>query len=289
MAERTSDQLRREAEQSRAQLTQTLEELRARITPGQVVDQLADYAGDRGAGEFFRNLGRQALNNPLPVTLMGAGLAWLMLAGDSSTKRTSASLSETTRRTADDCAGTAKRASDEAASGLHETRDKAASAYEDASMAAARTATASHDQSQAMAQSAANASRSLLDFCKEQPLLLVGLGLALGAALGAAMPATRTENELMGEASDRLKERAQSLAAEQYDKAAAVAEHAYEQTMDAAEHVYEEAKEEAERQNLAGPAEIAESTQQSVPTAPSLPEEASEGTTAPRPRHGRRR
>src|ERR1051326_3478096 len=80
MAQR-SEQLRRETEQTRAQLADTLEELRARITPGQVVDQLVDYAGDSGAGEFFRNLGRQAASNPLPVTLMGAGLAWLMLAG----------------------------------------------------------------------------------------------------------------------------------------------------------------------------------------------------------------
>src|ERR1700730_4833008 len=83
MAER-SEQLRRETEQTRARVAETLEELRARITPGQVVDQLVDYAGDSGAGEFFRNLGRQAVNNPLPLTLMGVGLAWLMLAGKSS-------------------------------------------------------------------------------------------------------------------------------------------------------------------------------------------------------------
>src|SRR5436305_14850653 len=82
MAQR-SEQLRQEAEQSRAEIEETLEELRARITPGQVVDQLVDYAGDSGAGEFFRNLGRQAVNNPLPVALMGAGLAWLMLVGKS--------------------------------------------------------------------------------------------------------------------------------------------------------------------------------------------------------------
>src|SRR5256885_12871252 len=83
MAQR-SEQLRRETEQARAELAQTLDELRARITPGQVVDQLVDYAGDTGAAEFFRNLARQAVNNPLPVALMGAGLAWLMLGGRAS-------------------------------------------------------------------------------------------------------------------------------------------------------------------------------------------------------------
>src|ERR1700719_4210775 len=97
MVER-SEQLRRETEETRARVAETLEELRARITPGQVVDQLVDYAGDSGAGEFFRNLGRQAVKNPLPVTLMGAGLAWLMLAGKSSGSRRNG---DTTSRVSD--------------------------------------------------------------------------------------------------------------------------------------------------------------------------------------------
>ena len=48
MPQRSSEQLRREAEQSRAQITDTLEELRARITAGQVVDQIVEYAGACG-------------------------------------------------------------------------------------------------------------------------------------------------------------------------------------------------------------------------------------------------
>src|SRR5947207_13543828 len=100
MPQRSSEQLRREAEQSRAQVAGTLEELRARITPGQVVDQLVDYAGDSGAGEFVRNLGRQAVNNPLPVAMMGAGLAWLMLSGTSSRSRIGPSMMERGRRLA---------------------------------------------------------------------------------------------------------------------------------------------------------------------------------------------
>src|SRR5438874_12629951 len=104
MPQRSSEQLRREAEHSRAQVAGTLEELRTRITPGQVVDQLADYAGDSGAGEFFRNLGRQAVNNPLPVSLMGAGLAWLMLAGNSSSTRTTSRMMQRGRGPASETA-----------------------------------------------------------------------------------------------------------------------------------------------------------------------------------------
>jgi Protein of unknown function (DUF3618) len=39
-----SEQLERKAHQVRARLIETLEELRAGMTPGQVVDQLAEYA-----------------------------------------------------------------------------------------------------------------------------------------------------------------------------------------------------------------------------------------------------
>src|SRR5262249_46285172 len=77
----TSEQLEREAEATRARIAATLDELRGRMTAGQVVDQLVDYARDSGGGEFFRNFGRQVAGNPLPVTLVGAGLAWLMMAG----------------------------------------------------------------------------------------------------------------------------------------------------------------------------------------------------------------
>jgi Protein of unknown function (DUF3618) len=77
----TSEQLEREAEATRARIAATLDELRGRMTPGQIVDQFVDYARDSGGGEFVRNFGQQVVGNPLPVTLVGAGLAWLMLAG----------------------------------------------------------------------------------------------------------------------------------------------------------------------------------------------------------------
>jgi hypothetical protein len=76
---KSSTMLEREAEETRAQLSATLDELRFRMTPGQVVDQFVEYARDSGGGDFVRNLGKQVMDNPLPVLLMGAGLAWLMI------------------------------------------------------------------------------------------------------------------------------------------------------------------------------------------------------------------
>jgi hypothetical protein len=75
-----SEQLEREAHQTRHRLSETLDELRARITPGQLVDQLADYAREGPAAEFFRNLARDVRENPLPLTLIGIGVAWMIIA-----------------------------------------------------------------------------------------------------------------------------------------------------------------------------------------------------------------
>jgi len=74
-----SEQLERDTQSCRDQLADTLDELRARMTPGEVVDQLVDYAQDTTGGLFFQHLKQQVANNPVPVAVMAAGFAWLML------------------------------------------------------------------------------------------------------------------------------------------------------------------------------------------------------------------
>ena len=57
--ESQSEQFEREAEETRWQLEGTFEELRDRMTPGRVVDQVVDYTRDGPAAEFLRNLKRE--------------------------------------------------------------------------------------------------------------------------------------------------------------------------------------------------------------------------------------
>jgi Protein of unknown function (DUF3618) len=76
----TSEQLERDAERARLQISATLDELRGRMTPGQVVDQIVEYMRDGSGATFVRNLRQQVVSNPVPVTLVGAGLAWLAMA-----------------------------------------------------------------------------------------------------------------------------------------------------------------------------------------------------------------
>jgi ElaB/YqjD/DUF883 family membrane-anchored ribosome-binding protein len=308
----TSEQLERETEEERARISETLDELRARMTPGHVVDRLVDYATDSSGGMFFRNLRQQAVDNPVPAALVGAGLAWLAISGRrASASRTSADnlVSRTTdkisaagdkmadraRHAADSASDTASKWSDQArsaaadlgqrgqttASNLQDTAretadsaaDTAPSSYaavselaDDATsrvQGAARSAVdslaettsttydAAADQARRagdrfqksasdMGGKVAASGRSIMDFVYEQPLVLVGLGLAIGAAFGAASPSTEAEDELMGESSDALKEETADLAKKHLKKGQAVAEQAWQS-----------ATEEAEKQGLA--------------------------------------
>jgi hypothetical protein len=186
-----AEQLERETEQARAEIAHTLDELRACMTPGHILDQFADRMNAGAAAAFARNLRDQAVNNPLPVTLIGMGLAWLMLGG---------------RGGAD--AGDIGEA---AADATDTIRDKAGAVAETMQRTAAATKTAG--------QRPLQSGSTLIDFCREQPLVLAGMGIAMGAIIGALLPATDTENQLMGETSDRAKQRARDLASQPVEAA----------------------------------------------------------------------
>ncbi len=76
----SSKQLEQEAQACRERLLEMVDELRVRLSPGQVVDELVGYAQDTTGGLFFRNLKRQVAENPVPLALAGAALAWFVLA-----------------------------------------------------------------------------------------------------------------------------------------------------------------------------------------------------------------
>jgi ElaB/YqjD/DUF883 family membrane-anchored ribosome-binding protein len=295
----SSAQLEREAKQTRSQLAQTLDELRERITPGQLVDQAVDYAKDSGGRLFVRNLGRQTTANPLPVALIGAGIAWLMLSNgrrsgadanttsinraaetaidkarqsmtdagarigefsqqagsqaqefgqeasnrvsdwtaDASARVTDArqrfrGMADSARKTAEQSAQQATSTASQAASSLSDT---ASSAYETTKARAADAYGAAADRRKQAAsqmsntiagigQRTAGATSDFLKFCKNQPLVLAGIGMALGAIVGALIPATEAEDQLMGETRDQLKDQAREAAENQYEKAKGVVE-----------------------------------------------------------------
>lgn len=223
-----AEQLERETEQTRAEIADTLDELRARMTPGHILDQLTDRMNAGATAAFARNLRDQAVNNPLPVALLGTGLAWLMVAG---------------RRSSGGGDRGGQEAVNEVAEGAAtETTAEATDAIRDKAGAMAETMQRTGAATKAAGQRTLQSGSTLIDFCREQPLVLAGVGIAMGAIIGALLPATAAENRLMGETSDRVKERARDLASQQHEAAGETAAKSAEQ---AAEPTFDTAQEKA--------------------------------------------
>lgn len=74
---KTSDEIEREIEARRARIEERVDQISARLSPGQLLDEALRYTREGPGADFTRNLGRSVVQNPLPVTLMGASLAWL--------------------------------------------------------------------------------------------------------------------------------------------------------------------------------------------------------------------
>lgn len=167
-----------EIEQTRHEMDSTLTAIGQRLTPGQLVDQGIDYLRSSGANEFVQNLGGQVKNNPLPVALVGIGVAWLMASSRQPPQHGHASPGPGLGERAENIKG---RLSESAQA----VRGRVAGLT-------------------GSARSQAERARSGMDYMmREQPLALGAVGVALGAVLAAMAPRTRQEDELMGETRDR--------------------------------------------------------------------------------------
>lgn len=334
---KSASQIEDEVERTRARVTDTIEALRERMSPGQVVDQLMDYAKDSGGADFVRNLGTSVRDNPLPLLLIGAGIGWMMM----SNGRRPVTYPATSyppnygtdpqlalppppasshpgmgARAADTMHGAMDAVRGRASSGAATLRGTAAHAYEvgsdtassaasgvrsaassvgsaagsaagaigsAASSAAEAVSDAASRVGEAVSSLASQASDSLSSvghsarsgyrdvagqasrqygvasdqagmladrardgwqrMATEQPLLLGALGLAMGAALGAILPRTRTEDRLMGEASDAVASRASEAVQQGYEQVKETAVAQLEQGKAALAETYEKSQE----------------------------------------------
>ena len=207
----SAQQLEAQSDAERLDVENTIGQLRKRLSPGQLVDEILAYTKD-GGGEFLSNLGRQATNNPLPVSLIGAGLAWFLFFHGGPTPPTKASSST----------------SHAGAQPKEESGQDAISVVQDGIATASESVSSGIDKitggvSSASGELAANT----MGFLKDQPFILLGSGLALGAALGASLPTTDVEESIMGEASAGIKSQVKDTASEQFEKAKSAGEHLY--------------------------------------------------------------
>jgi ElaB/YqjD/DUF883 family membrane-anchored ribosome-binding protein len=245
-----SKEIEQEADASRAQLSSTLDELKDRLTVGQIFDEV--FGGSSAnAGKFLRNFGVTVREHPMPAVLVGAGLAMMMMGtGGADTQsprpsgpqRQSSHAGEAPGSERDDHTGAevsgrrgeglgdvARSAVGAVSESLSEARDTAEDFaggmrerlrdYRDeASEAAGRIGEKLSDVGDKVTGSARSMARragNLSGMVAEQPLVVAALGLAVGAAMAAALPSSEAENKLMGDASDTLKTSAGEIASDQ--------------------------------------------------------------------------
>jgi hypothetical protein len=259
---RSPEQIQRDIRQTRTEMSETLDAIRDKFSPGQLLDQALTYfkssnSGDgtgvgEAASQWASNLGDTIKQNPVPVALIGAGLAWLMMGGGS--RRTArpgphphlydaydapvydaydAPVSIT--HGAQEHSGGLKERAGEMASGVQERMSAAGERIGGMAASARERVGDTADRLRHQARQQGGKTQETFNYLRdEQPLVLGALGFALGAALGAGLPPTQREDELMGETRDQVVQRAQELGEEQLDKAKQVASAASSAALDQA-------------------------------------------------------
>lgn len=213
-AEKSPDTLEQEINAKRDRISDLVDALEQRLSPGQLVDQVLAYTKGHG-GEYCHNLGVTLKNNPVPTALTTLGLVWLAINQNRPFNPGPAhhgpGLGDKLGDAVDSVKGAFAQAGDklhDATDNLrakaHDLRDKANQMGHDARDSVSGSADDLRHRAQAAGDQASVLKSQVNHLLKEQPLVLAALGIALGAALGAALPSTRKEDQLLGSASDRV-------------------------------------------------------------------------------------
>lgn len=256
----TSSDVAHEAEDTRANLAHTLDQLRNNLRPENVMEEVVSNARI-GAASVADNIAGIAKQYPIPAALVAAGSALLTrffsqrsggtgAAGRDGTdaSRGSASRPPLLRNPAAFQAPPSRGGPPSPSIGetLAEVRDSAIGTLSAQGAALrARAATAYGSTSSQAGDAMQNVSRylphnrgevrsKLSNLLEEQPLILGAIGLAIGAAIGAALPITETEDSLMGTTAHRLRETATDAARQEIDGLRAAAGEAVDNVRHAA-------------------------------------------------------
>ncbi len=198
----STSELEREAELRRAEMADTAEQLRAKLTPGQLIDELTHTFRDGDWGAAFTNLKTQVRDNPLALALVGAGVACLMAGVPGSQPHHQRTTSATRPSDRDSSSGIGEMAS----SAYHGIEENLSVLGESATSAGASFSEHLSDGASAMADATRSAGRHSRDaygtvhdelgaLHDREPLILGAVGVALGAAIGALLPATGFEKK----------------------------------------------------------------------------------------------
>ena len=223
---KTSEDVEREVETSRGNLDRTVEALRSKMTPGQLFDETAHAMGGAGQQVLSKFID-QAKENPMPLAVMGLGLAWLM----TSNKTGSRNSTYEDRSFAPHSGGGIGDKLHGVSDKLHGVGDKASDlvsgARDQLSGATASASEMGHAAADKAIQYGRQTRQGLAQLIEREPLLLGAAGLLVGAAIGAALPSTDLEDRTIGPMRDKVLDKGKDLAQTGMQQASEVAQTAY--------------------------------------------------------------
>jgi hypothetical protein len=257
------EELRLKSERSRAELTNTVDQLgqqlsdttddiKARLSPTHLKQQAKTYFQEKRV-ELVGSLEKSARENPLQAVAIGAAVAYpllavarqiplpIMLIGagiwmsrknsaaphtDFGNKKSAEKILEVGGKEAeaenraqsikDGLSATAERVRDSVLTTGRSTVEAFSSRTESARES---ISTVAEEFSKSTLQMGRDSRDGLVNLFEHNPLLVGGVGLAIGAFLAASLPASRVESQLLGKGSDSLKSKARELTSDAIDAA----------------------------------------------------------------------
>jgi len=247
------EQIRAEIEDTRAVMSQTINEIQERLSPDHLMDQVKETVRDATigkvervvetvgetisevteparevavlAGNAIKEVGTTVADkiwkNPIPVALIGLGVGMLVVrnfsnGGTRSTERTLPN--RRTNYALGDVGGAG------AVGQPRYTQEQGAGAStlnqvkETASDLASRAKDSATDLAYRAKDSASSVGTRFGELCRENPLAVGAVAVAAGTAVGLMLPSTQFESEYIGETGEKLVESVEDVARGALDK-----------------------------------------------------------------------
>ena len=228
----SSSEIAHEAEDARAELAHTLDQLRENLKPNHVVEEVVGNARI-GASTIVDELYGLARQHPFPALLIGAGCAMILGVSGRVATQSSRHLPKVGRVRFIDSTLTPQpvdrgrpagdpivpgRSSIDMGRSTDTPSPVFAGSASTSALVSSRERSAMTSFSRTMPKSGREATSRLAGVLHEQPLILAALGVAVGAAIGASLPGTDVEDEWLGGPSSSVRHAAEDFAREEVDE-----------------------------------------------------------------------
>jgi len=238
-----TEQLRADIEDTRAEMSQTIDAIQERLSPEHLMGQVKETVREATIGKVERvmeqvggtiaeatepareamgragtaiketgvSVGNSMWKNPIPVALIGLGVGLLMMrkyGGNGDVYQTPRTRRNFRMDQSEYGATTGT---------LNQVKGTASDLANKSTEAISNLGTKARD-------SVSTAGSRLGQVLRENPLAVGAVAVAAGTAVGLALPSTRFESEYIGEASEKLVDKAQDVAREAIDRVQNVAQ-----------------------------------------------------------------